>query len=74
MQVVKAYLMVPLSADLSIRAGGLNMDQVYSNSGKIRVKCISGSGKIRVGVFQFYGFRINPTGLEHLFCELFFFF
>jgi len=42
-------------------------------SGKIRVGCISGSGKLRAGVFQFYGFRIYPTGLECLFLSYFFF-
>ena len=60
--------------DLSIRADRLNIDQVYLDSGEIRVECILSSGKIRADVFRFYGFRINPMGLEPLFCELFFFF
>ena len=37
--------------DLSIRPGGLNTSRVYTGSGKIQVGCISGSGKIRAGVF-----------------------
>ena len=59
--------------DLSVRAGGLNTGRVYTGSSKIRIGCISGSGKIRAGVFRFYGFRINPTGLERLFLSYFFF-
>ena len=59
--------------DLSIRAGGSNTGRVYSGSGKIRVGCISSSGKLRAGILRFYGFRINPTGLKRLFNELFFF-
>jgi len=47
--------------DLSIRAGGLNIGRVYL-----------GSDKIHGGVFWFYGFRVNPTGLERLFSEFFF--
>ena len=58
-----------LPLDLSIRADGSNTGRVYSGSGKIRVGCISGSGKIREGIFQFYGFQINPTGLKRLFSE-----
>ena len=59
------------SLDLSVRAGGLNTDRVYTGSDKIRVGCISGSGEIRAGVFRFYGFRINPTSLERLFLSFF---
>ena len=58
--------------DLLIQAGESNTGRVYSGSGKIRVGCISGSGKIWAGVFWFYGFRINPSDLERLFYELFF--
>ena len=39
---------------------------MYSNLGKIWVGCISGSIKIQVDVYQFHGFRVNPTGLERL--------
>ena len=63
-----------MAVDLSVQAGAKNTSRVYWGSGKIRIKCISSSGKMRAGVFRFYGFRINPTGLERLFCELFFFF
>ena len=63
---------------------GLNTGQVYTGSGKIWVECISGSDKIRVGcirirkkhgsgIFRFYGFRINPTGLVRLFLGYFVF-
>ena len=54
-----------MSVDLSVRAGGLNTGQMYSGSGKIRVGCISDSGKIQVGVFRFYEFRINPTAVSY---------
>jgi len=53
--------------------GRVNTDLVYTGSGKIRVGCILGSGKIRAGKFRFYRFRINPTGLERPFLGCFFF-
>jgi len=62
-----------LQIDLSVWTDGLNTDRVYSGSGKIWVRCILGSGKIRAGVFQLYKFRINPTGLEGLSLCYFFF-
>ena len=61
------------TADLSVRTGGLNTGRVYTGSGKIWVRCISGSGKIQAGVFRFYGFRINTTDLERLFLVISFF-
>jgi len=60
--------------DLSIQTGGANTDRVHSGSYKIWIGCISGSGKIKAGVFQFYRFRINPTDLKRFFSELFLFF
>ena len=66
-------IMNMLYVDPSIWAGGLNTGRVYTGSGIIRVGYILGSGKIRAGVFRFYGFRINPTGLERLFQSYFFF-
>jgi len=62
-----------LLVDLSVRASRLNTSRVYTGLGKIRIGCISDLGKIRAGVFRFYGFRINPTGLERLFPGLFLF-
>ena len=56
-----------------VSTGG-RVKYLYSSLDKISVGCISGSGKIRAGVFRFYGFRIKSTGLEQLFYELFFFF
>ena len=63
-----AKLIKGLKLDLSVRVGGLNTDRVYLGLGKIQIGCISSSGKIRAGVFRFYGFQINPTGLGRLFC------
>ena len=34
---------------------------------------ILGSGKVHACVFRFYGLWVDPTVLERLFCELFFF-
>jgi len=62
-----------LHVDLSIQASGLTTSRVYSNSGKIRVGWVLGSGEIQAGVFRFYGFLVYPTGLEFPFRELFFF-
>jgi len=35
-------------ADLSVRAGGLNTGRLHTGLGKIWVRCISGSCKIRI--------------------------
>ena len=53
--------------------GRVKYESVYTGSDKILVGYISGLGKIRAGVFRFYGYRINPTGLEHIFLGYFFF-
>ena len=48
------------------------MTRVHSSLSKIQVECILGLGKIQAGIIWFYGFRVNPTGLERLFSEFFF--
>ena len=58
---------------LSIRTGGSNIESGVFGFCKIRVGRVSGSGKMLAGVFQFYGFQINPMGLKCLFSELFLF-
>ena len=50
--------------DLSISEGRLNMDRLYSVSGKIRVEYISSSGKTYAGVFQLYEFRGTSNGFR----------
>ena len=62
-----------LGVDLAVRAGGLNTSRVYTDSGKIRVRCISSSGKIRAGVFRFLRVSDQPNGFRALFPELFLF-
>ena len=60
------YIFVYVYVELLVPACGVNIGQIYSSLGKIRIGCIFDLGKLRVGVFWFYGFRINPMGLERL--------
>jgi len=60
-----------LKLDLSVRAGMLIIGQFYLGSSKVQIGCISSSDKIRADVFQYYGFRINTTDLEHPFLGYF---
>ena len=55
-----------------VSTGG-RVKYLYSSLDKISVGCISGSGKIRAGVFRFYGFWVDPTDLGCIFFELFLF-
>jgi len=57
--------------DTLVWVGGLNTGSLYSDSGKIQIGCILSSGKIRTGVFQFYGFWVNQMCLEHLLVSYF---
>ena len=54
-----------------ISAGGLNTGKTYLVLGKMQIGCILHSGKIEADVFRFYGFWVNPRGLECLFSEIF---
>jgi len=69
----KFWKFVAMQIDLSVRAGGLNMGWVYTSSDKIQVGVFWVQVKYGSGVFRFYRFWINPTGLERLFFGYLFF-
>jgi len=48
-QILQAGLFDMPQVDLLVRTGGLNTGRVYLDSDKIRVGCVSGSGRIPVG-------------------------
>jgi len=60
--------------DLSVQASGQNMGQVYTDSGKIRGRYISGSVKIRVGCISVLLVSDQPNGFRTPFRGLFLFF
>ena len=62
-----------IKLDPSVRADGLNTDRLYSDSGKIWIGCISGSGKIRIECISILWISYQPNGFRAPFLMLFFF-
>ena len=60
----KAHNLTDMALDLSVRASGLNTGRVYSELDKIRVGCISCSGKIQVEYISVLRVSDQPNGFR----------